>query len=411
MINKTEDVGYLPHLKSREEFVDYLEGLVPRDGEYLESVKPTRQLVQTYMLETARDNHNTPELTDLFPERIRIHRLDDTLYRVEDEEHESRIVGLLEAFNSRHPVFFTTLRAEESSKWVREIVDSNPWLDRLWLSSPILFQLWNHVQSTTSPERYIRLGFNHETRYEMPSDLDRFEEYESESVSDHEDSGQSLIERRPSIVTITERLSFLSKRLDSLTENYDPLHSLVQLQIPDADRGGHLLYHNGQITNRSESFIGHRAIAKRIIRFYRHLTEYAENLLWMNAAEQDTGSYTFCGAPLTIKFSKPLSPTTFERFIDLGFRRKSSRLRIGGFISKHGPTKVHITAIDRHLWQPLLLEVTSKQILGLLPRGTCGNTVHRLVTNVQQDLDPNVEVWLGSETYDSAVASSMEASA
>lgn len=408
-MNKTDNLGYLPRLKSREEFIDYLEELVSTTVEGQESGKPTQQLLKTYMLETAGDTHNTPRLIDLFPERIHIHRLDDTLYRVEDEEHENKIVGLLEELNSRHPVFFTTLKAEESSKWVREIVDSNPWLDRLWLSSPILFQLWNHVQSTTSPERYIRLGFNHDARYETPPDIDRFEEYESEDVSDHEYSDQSLIERQPSIVTITERLSFLSKRLDSLIGNYDPLYSLVQLQIPDADRGVHLLYHNGQITNRSESFASHRETVKRIVRFYRHLTEYAENLLWMNATEQDSDAYTFCGAPLTIKFSKPLSQTTFERFIDLGFRRKSSRLRIGGFISKHGPTKVHITAIDRHLWQPLLLEVTSKQILGVLPKGTCGNTIHRLVTNVQQDLDPNVEVWLGSETYNSAVASAMEA--
>ena len=76
-----------------------------------------------------------------------------------------------------------------------------------------------------------------------------------------------------------------------------------------------------------------------------------------------------------------------------------------------GPTKVHVAAIDLHLWQPFLLEATSSQLTAVLPRGTCGNTIHRLVTNVQRLLDPNVDVWLGSERYETAVQDSMLAAA
>jgi hypothetical protein len=35
-----------------------------------------------------------------------------------------------------------------------------------------------------------------------------------------------------------------------------------------------------------------------------------------------------------------------------------------------------------------------------LPEGTCGNTIHRLITNIQRFLDPAVEAWIGDAPYD-----------
>lgn len=408
MKTMTTDLGYLPRLQSREEFVDYLEGFVPKSAIEIGEGKPVRKLIKTYMLETASRNHKTPELDRLFPKNVRLHRLDDTLYRVEDNYHSGEVVGLLEALDDRHPVIHTTMQADESNKWTRKVVDNNPWLDRLWLSSPILFELWNHVQRTTPPDRYVRLGFDHEAHYET---LDPEESYLDSDDSSHEeeDGVQGLTERRKSKVSITERLLTLKKKLEELINLYDPLHSLVQLQVPSGGRGGHLFYHDGRVTNRSDSFLEHRAALKLVLRLYRNITEHAETQLWVNATETDTDAYYMCGSPVTIQFSNPLTSTTFDRFVDLGLKRRTSRFRIGGYITRHGPTKIHMSAIDRHLWQPLLLELTSKQLLAVLPNGTCGNTIHRLVTNVQRSLDPKVNVWLGSESYKSIVAASMKA--
>lgn len=106
-----------------------------------------------------------------------------------------------------------------------------------------------------------------------------------------------------------------------------------------------------------------------------------------------------------------MSEATFARFVDLGLKRRTSRFRIGGYVTWRGPTKVHVAAIDRHLWQPFLLEATSSQLVAVLPRGTCGNTIHRLVTNVQRLVDPRIDVWFGSERYEAAVQESMLAAA
>ncbi len=269
------------------------------------------------------------------------------------------------------------------------------------------------MRRNTPEHRYIRLGFEHEARYEAMEDLagSTQVEIDSESDGDDEDGSQELIERRRSKVSLTERLSVLDAQLPQLLNLYDPLHSLVQLQMPSGGRGGHLLYYDGRATNRSDSFVEHRSTVKLVLGLYRRITEHAEEQLWVDTTDAEAGGITITGAPVTIRFGQPLSEATFDRFVELALRRRTSRFRIGGYLTRRGPTKVHMAAIDRHLWQPFLLEATSKQLLGVLPQGTCGNTVHRLVTNVQRHLDPSVDVWLGSEKYDTAVANSMAAAA
>ncbi len=412
------DLGYLPRLQSREEYVGHLEGFaVPAVDGRVEGKAP-RKLVKTFMFETARHDHKVPDLTSVFPAHVKLHRLDDTMCRVEDMAHDGEVIGLLESLDERHPVLYTTLAADESNRWVRQIVDPNPWLDRLWLSSPILFELWQYVQRTTPKHRYVRLGFEHEARYEAMEDLagsDEIDDVDDIGETDEDENSEDSevtpgwVERRRSKVNLTERLSLLEASLPKLLKLYDPLHSLVHLQMPSGGRGGHLLYHDGRATNRSDSFVEHRAAIAVVLEFYRNITEYAEDRLWVDTTDAGAGGISMRGAPVTIRFSQSLSEATFNRFIEFGLQRRNSRLRIGGYLTRHGPTKVHLAAIDRHLWQPLLLEVTSKQLLGVLPRGTCGNTVHRLVTNVQRYIDPSVEVWLGSEPYHTAIADSMTA--
>ncbi|MGH3442327.1 MAG: hypothetical protein ACRDUY_09865 [Nitriliruptorales bacterium] len=396
------DLGYLPELDSRDDYVDWLEGYGLPVVEELQEGRSTRKLVKTYMLETVGSTTAMPDLEAIVPDRIRLARVDDSLYRVHDAEHAGGIVGLIETIDDRHPVFYTTLGSTDSEKWVHQVLDRSPWLDRLWLSSPILFELWQYVQRTTPSHRYVRLGFEHEAWYEAA------DEGEEGSETDSDDDAASVrVEHRRSRVHLTERLAVLEEKLPELTALYDPLHSLVQVQVPSGGRGGHLLYYDGKATNRSESFAEHRGTVELVLKLYRAVTERAEERLWIHTDTAEDEGFTVEGAPILIEFGTPLSQATFDRFVELGLQRRTSKFRLGGFVKRRGPTKVHLTGIDRHLLQPFLMEATSRHLLAVLPRGTCGNSIHRLVTNVQRLLDPDVRVWLGDEPYEQAVAASM----
>ena len=401
----TDDPGYLPRLTRRREFVDYLEGHYVQAVDDDEWPSEGRKLIKTYMLETAGEARKLPDLASCFPSRVRLRRLDDTMYRVEDAAHDGNVVGLLEELDSRHPVFYTKMAVEHSDRWVREAVDTSPWLDRLWLSPPILFELWKWVQATRPTNRYARLGFEHEARYEPVEGQD----IADDEPDDDSYTPQVFAERRRSVLTLMEQVSVLSVKLNQLIEWYDPLHSLAHIQVPAATKGGHRLNYDGRATNRSSSFADHRSTVRHVLALYRRATEHAEAKLWIDATDASVGGFTLTGSPLTISFREPLTGATFDRFVNLALRRRNSRLRIGGFVTRRGPTKAHVVAVDRHLWQPFLLEVTNRQLQAVLPSGTCGNTVHRLVTNVQRELSPAIDVWLGSQHYQKAVADAASA--
>jgi hypothetical protein len=394
--------------------MDFLEGYSVDAGPAGVTSRSSRKPVKTYMLETVAHGRELPDLETIVPARVKLERVDDTLYRVSDQVHDGRVIGLIEEIDGRHPVFYTTMPADDSDRWVRNTVDTNPWLDRLWLSSTILYELWRYVQRTVPSHRYVRLGFEHEAWYEAAAstapEVDTGDDAGGD-ISDDDDADVVQVERRRSRVQLTERLGVLEDRLPALTQLYDPLHSLVQLQMPSGGRGGHLLHFDGKATNRSDSFLEHRSTVAFVLGLYRRTTEAAEDRLWVETTDAGGDGFRIEGAPVVVQFRQALATPTFNRFVDLGLRRRTSRFRIGGFVQRRGPTKVQLAAIDRHLWQPFLMEATNQQLMAVLPHGTCGNTIHRLVTNVQRFLDPDVEVWLGSERYSAVVTESLRAAA
>jgi hypothetical protein len=113
--------------------------------------------------------------------------------------------------------------------------------------------------------------------------------------------------------------------------------------------------------------------------------------------------------PLIINFAEELSEATFNRWMELAFR-KTNVFRLWGDPIRLGPRKVHVYGADRHLWQPINLEITAKRLVAILPRGTCGNTFHRLVTNVQRYVCPKIEVWLGAKPFEQLVRDAHSAS-
>ena len=393
--------GYLPALATREEYVDLLEGHAAPLADGSAYFEPGRTLLKAYMLETARDGGTVRDLPEAFSEGVSLEGVDDSLFRVHDaKEHEGRIVGLLEIMEERHPVFYTTMQSTSSDRWVRNNVDKSPWLDRVWLSSHILSEIWDQARTAHNPERYVRLGFEHEAKYEIPEGLPI--EHDEDFDETEDETGSTIFARRRSKVNLTERIGELNKTLPDLLELYNPFHSLVQLQIPARGKGGFLLNCDGKSTNKSDSFIEYRYIINAIIKLYKRVTDSIEKL-WFKSHPVGGGGFRLDGEPVCIKFEDPLSQQTFDRLVTYGLQHRSSLLRIGGYLHPRGPTKIHMSAIDRHLWQPFSMEVTNNHIVLLLPDGTCGNTIHRLVTNIQRYIAPKIKVWLGSEPYEEAV--------
>ena len=403
----------LDQARTREEAIDVLEGYSSERRQEMDELHTRRPLVKSYMLETVPPSLPQPSLEEVF-HRVgaRLEPLDDTLFRIRHGSGETK--GLLEYFD-RHPVIYTDRKSQEMDGWVRRLVVLNPEVDNLWLSGLAFGALLEEICDTFPEHRFGRIVFDHQSLYEddtspvsqRPEEDDDAEDaaykLAETSAPSNEDEDASIPERRSTRFMVVDRLGVLKAKLPRLREDYAPLHAISQLRIPAHGPGGHDFYFWGKVTNRSTSFANHRQNVEHVLNVYRRATQATEQTAW-SGVEKTTldihGEHrVLIGAPVTLEFADPLSQAAFDNFIHATFQRENNPFRLWGNPIKLGPRKVHVYGLDRHLWQPLHLEITDKRIVIILPAGTCGNSIHRLVTNVQQFLDPNIRVWIGDRLY------------
>ncbi len=411
-------------LKTREEVMSFLEGYVQERKEELDRRQLKSGLVKSYLLETVPDSHREPDLNLIFKNvNARLDRIDDTFYKVWDNK-SGRYRGFLEKLVPRHPVYYTNEETKESDPWVSNLVNQNSDLDRLWLSGRTFEQLWQKVVEINPGQRFGRLAFEHQSIFEIdnieieddeitlePESLD-IEEMKALSGDIDNEKSELYQEKRASRFTMVDRIAVIQDRLPKLQEIYYPLYSISQLRFPAVGKGGHDFYHNGKVTNRSDSFADHRAHLVYVLKIYKGATEDSEKTAWYSIEKttlQIKGEFkTLHGAPVVMQFKEKLSAETFEKWITSTFQRKRNKFRLWGNPISLGTKKVHVYGVDRHLWQPIFLELTDRHIIAILPKGTCGNTIHRLVTNVQRYIDPAVDVWIGNVNYKQIFSQAIE---
>lgn len=395
----------MPRLPSREEYWDYFEGW--QSGAWSADIRSHRTpVVKSFLVETVRTGDKNPTPQEMLRQAgAFVEPVDDTLFRVASAPGADPW-ALAEVIDHRFFALYTTLPVKDVRPRVRALVDGCVWLDRVWISRPVFERLWEYVKTCCAPHRYVKLSFEYEARYELegrePNDGHQ-PEAELDEETDERSQDTAVPERRSARCTLLDRLREVQEKIDRLRDIYRPFHSIIQLRIPASGRGGHDFYFDGQVTNRSDSFADHRQQLSYVLELYRRTTEKAEDILWTRLDGRPEGLLAQ-GAPVLMQFAEPLPEDVFKRWVNSIFRRRNNAFRLWGHPIEAGPDTVHVYGIDRHLWQRIYLEFARGHLLAFLPEGTCGNTVHRLVTNVQRLIDPAVKVWIGNLSYEAVVA-------
>lgn len=405
MASQQDDV-VMPDLPSRADYIEYLES--ESEGAEPTGARPRKNLVKSYVIETVRGGARSPNAAVLFAQTasLRLTELDGgSLYALSDSDG---VVALIEAAETRFPVIHSTRKARTIDTIVRNAVLSSPWLDHVWLPGRFFDALWDWTRQTADPRRLAKLKFSYQARFERldnraPADYaDEADEFDGDDLP-ADDDDTAIREIRHSQFEVADRVDVLDERLGRMRTLYDPLQSTIQIRIPSTVRGGHEVYNFGKITNRSVSFAEQEKIVRLVTDLYRRVTEGAEQRLWY-AAEQDAqgDGAVLRGRPVFLAFPEPLALSTLHWWAERTFSNRRNQFRLRGEPMWSGPdrTRLHVYGIDSHLWQPVRLEVTRDHLLAVLPEGTCGNTVNRLVTNVQQYLSPSVRAWIGDAPYE-----------
>ncbi|HAZ32032.1 MAG TPA: hypothetical protein DCY61_05005 [Dehalococcoidia bacterium] len=409
MLKEGPTKNLLPRLSTRREYFDYLDRWTVGTVDDLRTHMTTRALVKAYLLETSRFNGSRDALAALGSLHQEISPVDDRLHRLRWRGEESDW-ALVEVADQRYPALYTALESDTANKRVDRLIQGSPLLDRAWFAAPMFQHLWQLVLDAYPPHRFSQIVFEHESLYEVFADDLAVSSVDNELDDTwHVDDEDMLgVERRRTRMQITERIGKLGRALPRMRPEYEPLESIVRLRIPAPHRGGHDVYFDGKFTNRSDSISSLLQTIQMVTSIYSRLTELAEEAAWPHTADMVTGGAQpiSLGNPVLVKFGERLELATFERWIAV-LRRKNNRFRLWGNPIRLGEGKVHIYAVDNHLWQPIDLEITRDHLYALLPAGTCGNTIHRLVTNLQRFIAPRLETYIGDQRYEDFIAQAL----
>lgn len=399
----------------------FFNGIAAEGKEGLDRGRTRMPLVKSFLLEhvACRGARKPSPASRLFAQAgAEISQIDESFFSlkadVTDPQTNRSIrttTGFLEQYNERFFAYYTCEDAQNARKRVSRWIQ-HPDLDATWFSSPLLQVLWNEDISRRGDELYGKLVFRHESIFEMPENF-ATEAGVDEEIS--EDSTETEVEpdeepaqpdRRRARFVMGDRIGRIKAALGDLQKTYAPLNALYAQRLPSrSGRGGHELYQHGQITNRADSFEDHRNTVRYLYRIYKSVLTRTEELAWQETASQHEGRSRVGtgGEPLIVEFAEPLSKATFEQWVQRAFRKRNA-FKLWGDPIRLGPTKVHAYGADRHLWQPINLELTNRGLVAILPRGTCGNTFHRLVANLQRYVSPQIQAWIGSQSFESVVS-------
>lgn len=392
----------LPRLADRAAYFRYLNGLAVdavTKGERKEK-NQARTSVKSYLLEL--DRHGLEPVRALNavikPEQLRSEQVDEELVRLRNAD--GQYSALIEFLDDRFALAYTLLDVNVSDALFTRLARNSAEMDQAWLTADFFRTEWNRVRRVASPHRYVKFGFEYRAQYESDEAyLPHLGDDDEEESSMAEDSAIELDEHRTSRFYLTERIAKVNSVLPKF-EFYDPLRSITLLRVPASVRGGHDVYFNGKITNRSESFDDHRLHARFLLSSYANLTRSVEKNAWLRFEQDETSVFgpKLRGVPVVHKFRQPLAEDTFGRWID-ALRKRNNRFRLHGYLRKLSDRKYHFIGVDRHMWQTINLELTPRHVVALLPDGTCGNIINRLAANLQRFIDPAVETFVGSKKY------------
>lgn len=405
----------LREIHNRKQLISYFDGYSAERLEELTEHKLRRPVVKSYLLEIVDKGRiqSAEEIQNIFSRsRVTLSPIDDELFLASTPTGD---IGFVEYLAPRIVTLYSTQKSKELEGMVKNVVLGNPGLDHVWLSGMTMNVLWRVVTRLSKPNRFTRLVFTHDSIFDIDNpptqEESEVEEENEESISvDADEDHEEIFERRATSFRLVDRIGVIERRLPELQKLYSPLYAISQLRFPSpVGRGGHDFYDNGRVTNRSDNFRDHRAHLLFVVRIYEKLLAATEKKAWYAIKESVgvPGQFNkIVGSPIVVKFSEQLSPRVFDYWINATFNRKRNRFRLWGHPIRLGPNKVHVYGVDRHLWQPIFLELTNKGCIAIVPNGTCGNTIHRLVTNIQKYLEPGAKAFIGDKSFDEIVEES-----
>jgi hypothetical protein len=276
--------------------------------------------------------------------------------------HEGDLEFWVDHLDGRFWSFHTWSPAADARRYLKEQVERRRDLDWAWLPSSHLSRVW----PGTRP-KWLRCDFRGE-RF-LPED-DRARRLQIQILGEGSEELLGLISGREayaSAVSVDQ----------AAIRAVDPAFGVVN----------ELVNRTGRFVVTGNSFALHQEVVRGVISRYRRLVERAETRL-LKWDELDGGGVTVHGAPISINLSRSIPD--LDVFLSELFSCREP-FRLWG-IPEVQKSIAEVEAVDLHVGQRLRFEVGPTWIRVFLYSGGCGNSIARLVSNLQHSYDASLSL-------------------
>jgi len=160
------------------------------------------------------------------------------------------------------------------------------------------------------------------------------------------------------------------------------------------------LNEHGRLKAAGNSVNLHLQVVSTFLHEYKSLIVGIEESARLRPGISDAGK-TLLGEPLVFDFPKPLR--NFELFVRELVSCKAP-LKIWGIVEEIGEKRVHIEGVDLHTGSRLRFDLAPSFMRIYLGPKACGNTVARLLRNIQSHVDSTIQINIPSPEPEPLVA-------
>jgi hypothetical protein len=342
-----------------------------------QKLEPDTGLLKSYLIEAHAASGGKPPHDEIFTflQQLAQH----TRCQVFDSEDETlfnilhgKDVYYLDVSDPRFWIMHTLALSNRADRLRSEFIKISPFLDNAWLSSQMLERVahFGHFRG---------FGAIHD---ETPFIKGEAEEAEVETMHLRlwGGSAASVLDSLRKSEVFPHSLALSSVRLKYWLPNLEDETVIDNFTF------------DGKVTALGKSFIGHTNLVARLHASYAEIIRRIEDELPIGFVCENEIP-TLKGHPIIISLSRKLRD--IKDFVTRVFS-SSLPFRLWGVSEVYEEDFARVYAVDLHTGHKLTFEVARDFIRIYLPPATCGNSIARFYTNIQQYHDSGTSISGGS---------------
>ncbi len=280
----------------------------------------------------------------------------------------------VDRLNRRFWIFHTIMPGAAAASWLTDKVESRRDTDWMWLPSSHL----RHIAPSAAPHR-VRTDFDGTS---LVADGDAASDLRVQLTGSH---AERLLDQISAMPEYRASVSFSSVEIHLDDPEFGVLREAVKRSGLFAARGDDFAYHAQFVRSAIGRYAEFVETAEAMALGFRQLP-VAAVVAQDFADEASLGDYvgaSFTGTPIGIRFSRQIAD--LPGFCEEVFSSKAP-FRLWGQPVVVGD-QAFVDAVDLHIGRRMRVEVGRDWMRIYLDAGTCGNTVARLVSNLQARFD------------------------